>query len=181
LDLTEKGRKQSIAAGHEIASIIGDEEIQAYVSPFYRTRQTFDGIAQTIGPNIQAVVEDPRIREQEYGHLGTLETKEQMKKERREYGRFFYRIPDGESGADVYDRMSTFLESMHRAFERPDFPPNVLIVTHGMALRIFLMRWYRMKVEEFEVMRNPRNCQVVLMEQTKNGRYDLVIGVEKKQ
>ncbi|MFT5194934.1 MAG: broad specificity phosphatase PhoE [Cellvibrionaceae bacterium] len=180
LNLTKKGHQQAADAGQEIAKIIGSEKIQAYVSPYYRTRQTFDGIAKAITPNLNEVIEDPRIREQEYGHLRPLEEGQEIKQERRDYGKFYFRIPDGESGADVFDRISTFLETLHRAFNRPDFPPNVLIVTHGMSLRIFLMRWYRMKVETFEDLRNPRNCQIVLMEQTETGQYDLVRGLKER-
>ena len=53
---------------------------------------------------------------------------------------FYYRIPDGESGADVYDRVSTFLETLYRDFAKPDYPENTIIVTHGMTLRLFFMR-----------------------------------------
>ena len=36
------------------------------------------------------------------------EGKEREKAERIRFGRFFYRFPNGESGADVYDRMTIF-------------------------------------------------------------------------
>ena len=71
------------------------------------------------------------------------------------YGTFYYRISEGESGADVYDRVSDFFGTLHRDFEKPDFPANALIVTHGMTLRLFLMRWFHWTVEEFEQLANP--------------------------
>lgn len=47
------------------------------------------------------------------GHLGSIagnfQDREKMRKEkevRKRYGRFFYRFPDGESAADVYDRIT---------------------------------------------------------------------------
>jgi len=52
----------------------------------------------------------------------------------------FYRIPFGESGADVYDRVSTFLDTLHRAFESPDFPSTMILVGHGLLNRLFFMR-----------------------------------------
>ncbi len=36
------------------------------------------------------------------------EGKAREKAERLRFGRFFYRFPNGESGADVYDRMTIF-------------------------------------------------------------------------
>lgn len=178
--LTAKGHKQAKEAGAEIAKIIGQEKVQVYLSPLVRTRQTFEGIAKIIQPNIVDVLEDPRIREKEYGHLRSNEDLQKILAERRAYGKFYYRLPNGESPADVYDRMSTFLESMYRAFERPDFPENVLIVSHGAAMRVFLMRWYRLKVEEYLQLRNPKNCQLIVMEQNEKGKYELVRGLEKR-
>lgn len=43
-----------------------------------------------------------------------------MWQERADYGHFFYRIPDGESAADAYDRVSGFNESLWRQFSEED-------------------------------------------------------------
>ena len=180
--LTKKGHQQALEAGAEIRKIIGSETVQVYVSPLIRTRQTFEGISKRIQRNIVGVLEDPRIREQEYGHMNSYDRGvEDVMAERKAYGKFYYRLPDGESPADVYDRISTFMESMHRAFERPDFPENALIVSHGAAIRVFLMRWYRLKVEEFLDLRNPENCQLIVMEQNGKGKYDLVRGLGRRE
>jgi broad specificity phosphatase PhoE len=174
LDLTEKGQIQAQRAGELIKQVISSEPVRAYVSPWYRTRQTLEGISTVIGGQITRSTEDPRIREQEWGHLRPLIELRRLVKERIEFSPFYYRMPDGESGADVYDRISTFLETMHRDFEKPDFPENALIVTHGMALRVFLMRWFHWTVEHFERVRNPHNAEVVIMELGDDGHYCLV-------
>jgi broad specificity phosphatase PhoE len=96
---------------------------------------------------------------------------EELVKERIAFSPFYYRLPDGESGADVYDRASTFLETLFRDFSKPDFPDNALIVTHGMTMRIFLMRWFHWSVEYFERVRNPHNAEVVVMELDNQDRY----------
>jgi broad specificity phosphatase PhoE len=44
-----------------------------------------------------------------------------MWQERADYGHFFYRIPNGESAADAYDRVSGFNESLWRQFGENDF------------------------------------------------------------
>jgi broad specificity phosphatase PhoE len=93
--------------------------------------------------------------------------------ERNEFSTFYYRIQDGESGADVYDRVSTFFETMFRDFERDDFPENVVIVTHGMTLRLFLMRWFHWSPEEFENVRNPYNAQHFVLRKQKDDIYKL--------
>lgn len=62
--------------------------------------------------------------------------------ERAAYGHFFYRIPNGESAADAYDRVSGFNESIWRQFNEDDFPSVLVLVTHGLMTRIFLMKWW---------------------------------------
>ncbi len=64
-----------------------------------------------------------------------------MWQERADYGHFFYRIPDGESAADAYDRVSGFNESLWRQFGDDDFPSVCVLVTHGLMSRVFLMKW----------------------------------------
>ncbi len=174
LHLTETGQAQAQHAGEQIAELIGGESVRAYISPWYRTRQTFDGIAAVLGEGVVRALEDPRIREQEWGHLRAVEDMRSLVEERIAFSPFYYRMPDGESGADVYDRVSSFLETLHRDFAKPDFPENTLIVTHGMTLRIFLMRWFHWSVEHFERVRNPKNAEVVVMELGEDGRYKLI-------
>jgi broad specificity phosphatase PhoE len=38
---------------------------------------------------------------------------------------------------------------------------RVLIVTHGLTIRCFVMRFLHLSVEEFDSLANPRNCAVV--------------------
>ncbi len=89
------------------------------------------------------------------------------------YGHFFYRFAQGESGADVYDRVGGFLESLYRSFEAPDHPPNVLLVTHGLAMRLFCMRWFHWTVAEFESLSNPGTprCACSFSERTAGTRW----------
>ena len=53
---------------------------------------------------------DPRLREQEWGNLQPVSTAKALEQEREKVGRFFFRFPNGESGADVYDRATSFLQ-----------------------------------------------------------------------
>lgn len=94
--------------------------------------------------------------------------------ERADYGHFFYRIPNGESAADAYDRVSGFNESLWRQFGDGDFPSVCVLVTHGLMTRVFLMKWYHWSVEYFEDLRNVNHCEFILMSKNpENGKYIL--------
>ena len=180
LNLTPRGVAQAQKAGIEIKEIINAETIHVYVSPYYRTRQTFQNLKTGIETNIADVIEDPRIRELDWGHLRHPNDNEEIIRQRDDFSTFYYRIPDGESGADVYDRVTTFLETLHRDFNKPNYPQNTLIITHGLTLRLFLMRWFHWTVEEFENLSNPYNCQVVVMKKKENDRYELTSKLKKR-
>ena len=175
IPLTELGTLQSGVAGTYIADKIGNEKLGVYISPFERTKKTWRYMANNIpGHQIVFEKEDPRVREQEWGHLRVAEEYDVIDKERDEYGTFFYRIPDGESGADVYDRCTGFLDTLYRDFKKEDFPENVLIVTHGYTMRVLLMRWFHWTVEHFHNLGNSKNCQIVELNLNDNGKFDLI-------
>ncbi|KAG7111632.1 Broad-range acid phosphatase DET1 like protein [Verticillium longisporum] len=97
-----------------------------------------------------------------------------MWQERADYGHFFYRIPNGESAADAYDRVSGFNESLWRQFGDNDFASVCVLVTHGLMSRVFLMKWYHFTVEYFEDLRNVNHCEFLIMrKQEESGKYIL--------
>lgn len=98
---------------------------------------------------------------------------ERMWQERADYGHFFYRIPNGESAADAYDRVSGFNESLWRQFGDDDFASVCVLVTHGLMSRVFLMKWYHFTVEYFEDLRNVDHCEFLIMRKQDNGKYNL--------
>lgn len=170
VELTEDGRKQVAESALKIAELIKSEAAY-YVSPFWRTRQT-SLILQKQIPVWGKPYEDLRIREQEW--LTAFDGPEINENARDRYGHMYYRFPGGESNADVYDRISDFLNSMFRDFEKPDYPSTALIVTHGMAIRVFMMRFFHLKVEEYELMANPKNAQFFILKlDKKTGKYAL--------
>lgn len=180
LKLSPTGVEQAKQAGIEIHKIIEDGSMYVYLSPYYRTRETYQHISESLKDNVIKAVEDPRLREQDWGHLRHQDENKNINEERDNFSTFYYRIPDGESGADVFDRVSNFLDTLHRDFEKIDFPENVLIVTHGLTMRLFLMRWFHWTVEEYENLRNPKNCQIVIMEKQFDNHYQLISELEKR-
>ncbi len=179
LKLTDKGREQAQEAGQKINELVGDELVYSYISPFYRTRQTFAEIEAVLGDKNVKVIEDSRIREQDWGNLRSYEVEKKTMKERGAYGIFYFRIENGESGANVFDRTSTFFEMVRRDLLESDYPENILIVTHGVTLRILLMRILNWSVEEFEDVYNPENCELFILEQNSEGDYKLVTPLKR--
>ena len=133
--LTNRGIDQALNAGQKIKSLIQDEDYGVYYSPYFRTRQTMENILSQLAPTSCIFTkEDPRLREQEYGGKMRDYDRVDFEKEREEFGKFFYRMNGGESAADVFDRMSDFLNTLNRDFMKDKFPKNVIICGHGMLL-----------------------------------------------
>lgn len=164
IELTPKGIEQAREAGIALKKLVGNETLYFYVSPFWRTRSTFENIAQSFSRKQFGYNEEPRLREQEWGYLRTYTELKQLKEERKKYGIFYYRFPGGEAGTDVYDRINDLLGSLHRDFCREDFPQNCVLVTHSLAIRLFITRWFHLTVEEFEEMQSPENGTLVILE-----------------
>lgn len=171
LELTADGRRQAASAGARLREVFAEEPVQAYVSPYRRTWSTYRSLG--LNPALVHAREEPRLREQDWGNWQDQEDIQRQRKARDAYGHFFYRFAMGESGADVYDRVGSFLETLYRAFDKPDFPPNVLLVTHGLTMRLFCMRWFHWTVEEFETLSNPSNGETRMLLLDGSGRYAL--------
>ncbi|KAJ8906896.1 hypothetical protein NDN08_003380 [Rhodosorus marinus] len=184
LSLTTRGYEQALEAGKKLKATVQDETTLFFTSPYVRTKQTLQGIL--VGGNFDeskiSVREDSRLREQEFGNFQDPGDWERVAEERRRVGRFWYRIPEGESGADVYDRVTIFLQTMYREMDavRPRNQPleNIVIVSHGLAIRLFCMRYLHWTVEEFDQVWNPHNCESWTLEKTNDGRYELVTPIQ---
>jgi broad specificity phosphatase PhoE len=171
LPLTERGWQQAEETGRRLRAIFGSERVSVYVSPYRRTHETFQALG--LDPARVRVREEPRLREQDWGNWQDPDDVARQKANRDAYGHFFYRFAQGESGADVYDRVGGFLESLFRSFEDSGHPPNVLLVTHGLAMRLFCMRWFHWTVDEFESLSNPGNGETRMLVLGENGKYTL--------
>lgn len=179
IELTKKGILQAKEAGVKLKQLVGNETLYFYISPFWRTISTFENIAVSFPKEQFVYSEEPRLREQEWGYLRTYDELKKLKKERKEYGIFYYRFPGGEAGTDVYDRINDLLGSLHRDFLEPDYPQNCVLITHSLAIRLFIMRWFHLTVEEFEEMCSPPNGELVILEYDKpSDEYRLITRIE---
>lgn len=169
IELTAMGVEQARQAGRALKVLLGDESVYFYISPFWRTRSTFENIVRSFPWSQFRYSEEPRLREQEWGYLRTYGELKRLKAERTAYGAFYYRFPGGEAGTDVYDRINDLLGSLHRDFRDKDYPRNCVLITHSLAIRLFVMRWFHLTVEEFEEMRSPANCALTILELDETG------------
>ncbi|MBA0699225.1 hypothetical protein Goshw_019880 [Gossypium schwendimanii] len=188
ISLTEHGRAQARLAGSRLRDLISshgssqDWRVYFYVSPYERTRSTLREIGKSFSKKrVIGVREECRIREQDFGNFQVEERMKATKETREKFGRFFYRFPEGESAADVFDRVSSFLESLWRDIDLnrlnndPSQDLNLIIISHGLASRVFLMKWFKWTVEQFERLYNPGNCEIRVMELGRGGEYSLAI------
>ncbi|KAG8347976.1 putative Histidine phosphatase superfamily (branch 1) [Trypanosoma vivax] len=165
IPLVSTGEGEAYRAGCRLSQIVGNEPVYFYLSPYLRCRQSFLHLMRgfeahrkehgAIGDNVIGMREDVRLRD---GDIGRYKTKEELLhhlRERELYGKFYYRFPFGESGADVCDRVTSFLDAFQR--ERMDFPmdSNVVILTHGQTIRMFVKRWFNLTVDTYHLMVSP--------------------------
>lgn len=189
IPLTDLGQEQAKQCAAVIKQLVQRDNVYLYTSPYQRARQTLDHIRAALDPDqIEGEREDERLREQEMGNFQPFEQMKATWAERQTSSRFYYRFPNGESGSDVCDRVSLFLDSLFRerrevvgmqqrevvgmqqrteagrASTSSPEDHNVVIVCHGLFVRLFISRWYKLPVEIFEALYNPPNCGVVILE-----------------
>lgn len=93
----------------------------------------------------------------------------------------------------MYNRVSSFLATVSRdLLQFQDSGANmsklnIVIVTHGLTLRLLLMRYFQLSVEEFEESFNAQNAKLVVMnridpedEPSEEGGVSKVMGGKRK-
>lgn len=188
IPLTPLGIDQAKKAGCNIRHVVSDQgtsknwKVYFYVSPYARTRSTLREIGRAFPiQRILGAREECRIREQDFGNFQVAERMRAIKETRERFGRFFFRFPEGESAADVYDRVSSFLESLWRDIDMNRLQKstaddlNLIIISHGLAIRVFLMKWFKWTVEQFEYLSNLNNTEFRVMQLGFGGDYSLAV------
>ncbi len=164
--LTKTGVEQAKKVGKKIKRIISFPSV-VYVSPYLRTRQTFEAMqGQWKELKTAKVIFDERIREQEHG-LATVFSDWRIycamnplqallfKME----GEYEYRYLNGESKADVRARVRDFLGALIREYAEE----HVLVVSHHLTILSFranLEHWDRDRFVEANRSERPINCGV---------------------
>lgn len=144
----------------------------SWSSSFLRCRQTEAIVLERAFGEASALInrrESFLLREQDFGDWDGLSDAEIVERDPHHWekrrraldtlGIFYFRYPNGESRADVVERMSIFIGKIHRSRYRTH-----LIFLHGVTQRAFRMAWMNRSVEWFEAERNPGNASVLLIE-----------------
>lgn len=168
LELTPGGLLQASQAGARLKKLVGcNKRVFAVVSSLERTQQTLLGLYRGGFPEhmVARVQVSSQIREQEFGNFQTVGCNEAARAEQALVGRFYHRRPNAESSADVYGRVATFWDELIN-----DLLPNqdeeygtCLIVTHGLTMRLLMMRIFQWSVETFETVWNVGNGHYVTL------------------
>lgn len=177
--LSPTGVDQAREAGRAIAAYyareLGDDRphIRLWVSPYKRTRQTADAIAETAGPWISDRVEHILLCEQQFGLFDGVPEHDLPARFPAEFGyydmqcrfggKFWARMPQGESRFDVAKRIHQAFGSFHRdAIEHGIH--ELVVICDGVTLRAFVMMWCHLSPEWFEAEPNPANCAIRIVD-----------------
>lgn len=144
-----------------------------WVSPYTRTRQTAEIILDNLDlPNFDKK-EHPLLSEQQFGlfdgyrdeELATIFPKEWQyyQKHVEQQGIFWPKTPSGESRFCVAQRVHQAFGTFHRDCDRHGIQ-NIIIVSHGVTIRAFIMMWMHYTPEWFNEERNPSNCSIQLID-----------------
>ncbi len=158
----------------------GRYKCRLWTSPYKRTRQTGDGIEKGASSIILDRKEHINLCEQQFGLFDGLEDDELMKRFPEEFkhykkceedqGRFWARMPLGESRFDVAVRVHEAFGTFHRDCDKYGVE-NIIVVCHGVTLRAFVMQWLHLTPEWFDAERNPGNCWVRLIDNNEDKGY----------
>lgn len=177
IPLSALGAEQAARAGAFLAQHIQGRQapearLRVWTSPYLRTRQTMQGLQTELGRNGFSNVdtrEHINLCEQQFGLFDGVpdeELPERFPLEHAHYdlaarheGRFWPRMPLGESRFDVAVRVHQAFGTFHRDADRHGIE-NIIVVCHGVTLRAFVMQWRHLPFEWFEAQPNPGNCDI---------------------
>lgn len=173
VSLSPRGHEQAAQTGKFLADALtmNHHKLRIWHSPYTRARQT----AQDISLALSAVEMQHTMREsvllceQQFGLFDGLSAAVIAGRYPNEYahytkcmegdGRFWARMPQGESRFDVVQRVHQFMGTLYRDLESSDID-SLIIVGHGITNRAFTMQWMHHTYEWFEQEPNPDNAAV---------------------
>lgn len=174
--LSSLGELQAQLAGQQLCKIVPqdvqDDKLRIWTSPYKRTRQTANILLKELQQRFPGQVdirEHINLSEQQFGLFDGLsddELKEKFPNEYEHYdlaekheGKFWARMPLGESRFDVAVRVHQAFSTFHRDYEKRGIE-NIIVICHGVTLRAFAMQWLHYPYEWFEKQANPKNCNI---------------------
>lgn len=174
IPLSKLGEQQATAAGKALADLLAPEgrsKVRIWTSPYKRTRETANRIEAELAPHLPRLDRREHILlcEQQFGLFDGIEDDQLAARfplEHAHYalaeqfeGRFWARMPMGESRFDVAQRVHQAFGTFHRDADRHGIE-NIVVVCHGVTLRAFVMMWRHLPYEWSEAQKNPGNCDI---------------------
>jgi 2,3-bisphosphoglycerate-dependent phosphoglycerate mutase len=160
IPLTDRGREQSCDVGNRICGLVQDRPFRIIHSPFLRALDTAKIIDRQciLNGKYARVSESPLLYERSWGNLrGIVDNAETL--ELNMYFNFFYRPTNGESFADVYQRVVLFFQELRQDLCQDD----IVIVSHGEWIRLALMYLRGYSVKYFnDNHKSPENCCCII-------------------
>ena len=170
--LSDKGKMEAKEAGIFLKKYLEENNIDIdnatlWVSPYERTRETARIINEEI--KINNIKEDITLIEQRYGLFSDKEIsliKEMYPEEFKFYdnywqnnGKFYAKMPQGESPMDVALRTKLFLDTIFRDNNDPLF-----VVSHGATIKTIIMNFFHFSPEWYNNEPNMANCAIRLID-----------------
>lgn len=173
--LTNQGMKDATAAGLFLRDTTKDMEgpLHAWVSPYTRTRETYSLIEPLLPVNVQQH-ESTLLVEQSFGvcegrhneHMWESYPDEghmsEVLQSENPAGRYWSRLPHGESQYDVAQRVHQFFNDIYHTENETNSPIiNHIVIGHGVVNRAFVQMWNNFPYEYWATAKNPKNCEII--------------------
>jgi 2,3-bisphosphoglycerate-dependent phosphoglycerate mutase len=186
--LTEQGKEEARLAGEFLKKYIEDNNIDIsnstmWISPYTRTRETASIINSIL--NIKKVKEDITLIEQQYGLFSDKEIAKikEMYPDQFEYydnyyqndGKFYAKLPQGESPFDVALRTKQFIDTIYR-----DKEDVLFVVSHGTTIKTIIMNFFHYSPEWYSKEITPGNCSIRLIDTDRKDNTEKYIYNEPK-
>uniref|UniRef100_A0A6B2LFB1 Phosphoglycerate mutase n=1 Tax=Arcella intermedia TaxID=1963864 RepID=A0A6B2LFB1_9EUKA len=179
IPLSVRGREQARECGEHIKqyyqSIYNtinapkDRQCVLWTSPYERARQTSAELCSVLHDWVDRKHESPLLAEQQFGLYEGVDWEsvadtypketEYYRKYTEKGAKYWVKMPLGESRFDVSVRVSQIFPLIHRENYQKGVS-DVIIVSHGVAIRAFIMMWMHYSPEWMYLDPNPVNCEV---------------------
>ena len=142
IELTKSGHEQAVEAGEKLRQLIGKESMYVYMSPYLRSRQTWENIKKAFSSS-QIITErhDPRLREQEFGNIADLATQrsQALRMNKNVLENFFIVFHVVKVVLMFMIVHHLFLDTLFREMDNGHHDPtqNIVIVSHELFMRLF--------------------------------------------
>lgn len=160
VELTPLGKLQAAKAGIELAEKVSKDNCVVYSSHYTRAEHTARIISSMLdNPNYIHRIEES-LRELKWMGDTVVSTPKIQKDQRAHMLNFHSFNEGGESALDVYQRIEAFINRLYSESLSDRFPDNVIVVSHGIAIRALMMRLMKWDFKTYETLENPRNCEI---------------------